>query len=923
VVAALLVSTPCVAANRYDWRLRFKTIRTPHFDIHAHQGVEALVVRLSAIAEDVRAQMQPVLGLPAGRVQVILVDQTDLSNGWATPFPYDAIEITAVPPLAETLIGNTDDWLRVAFTHEYTHILHLDRTGGWLRGVRTIFGRVPFIFPNTFLPVWQVEGIATFEESRMTQQGRIPAGDFRAIVDVAARAHQFEPQDRASGGLIDWPGGNAAYAYGGYFHRFLADQYGASRLEALADATARRLPFLGSPAFKEVFGRSVGDLWKEFAENRTANAPAAGSSDRRATRLTHLGFNVLAPRYGADGTVYFAASGADRFPTLDKLMSDGSIETVANRVAGNRTSVRGDWIVFDQVERVRSVGLYSDLYAVRTTGGRVHRLTHEARAGDPDLSPDGRQIACTVHVGGRRALAIVDFTPDATSTPRIIADQPESDFSGPRWSPDGRRLVAERRRRGGGYELVVVDVASGQVQSLVARTRVRLVTPSWLPDGTAVLFAANVDDQPFNIYAVSTEGGVRQITDSTSGAVAPQLSPDGRTLLYVGYTPDGNDLFSVPADPASWRDVEWKQEQAEVSHEPTPSGAMTTYRPWRTLLPTYWSPVLATDSDEFLVGAGTAASDALGRHAYSVDAAWTASRGRPDWHASYVYDRWWPTLFAAYSDDTDPFSLGEVRSRELIGGALLPVRRIRWTETFLGAIDIERDTFRCTRPCGSVGDGRRNSVRGGWIHDSRLQYGYSVSPEEGIQIEAAAESTPREFGSDGDASAIVLDARAFHRVTSGHTVLAGRVAFAGAWGDRSVRRAFAAGGPGPSVASFDFGRDTIGLLRGFDSGDLVGSQAAVANLDLRFPLAYPQRGPGSWPIFIQSVHGALFVDAGNAWTGSFRRADIRSSIGAELSTDIVLGHYLPLTLAGGGAWIRDPVSGRSDAAVFGRVGRAF
>jgi outer membrane protein assembly factor BamA len=160
-------------------------------------------------------------------------------------------------------------------------------------------------------------------------------------------------------------------------------------------------------------------------------------------------------------------------------------------------------------------------------------------------------------------------------------------------------------------------------------------------------------------------------------------------------------------------------------------------------------------------------------------------------------------------------------------------------------------------------------------------------------------------------------------VTRGHTVLAGRAAFAGAWGDRSVRRIFAAGSPGPSVAAFDFGRDTIGLLRGFQSDDVVGAQAAVVNVDLRFPLAYPQRGPGSWPIFVRSLHGALFVDAGNAWTGSFRRSDIRSSVGAELSTDIVLGHYLPLTLVGGGAWIRDPVSGRSEAAVFGRVGRAF
>ena len=84
--------------------------------------------------------------------------------------------------------------------------------------------------------------------------------------------------------------------------------------------------------------------------------------------------------------------------------------------------MRGDWIVFDQLERVRSVALYSDLYAVRAGGGPVRRLTKNARAGDPDLSPDGRRIVCTVQATGRRALALLDFTPAASGT-RPVADR--------------------------------------------------------------------------------------------------------------------------------------------------------------------------------------------------------------------------------------------------------------------------------------------------------------------------------------------------------------------------------------------------------------------------------------------------------------------------------------------------------------------
>src|SRR6185369_9645041 len=167
VAAILLLVAPalCGAATRYDPRLRFRTWRTEHFDVHAHQGEEALARRLSAIAERVYARFVPTLGLPRGRVHVILVDQFDVSNGWATPLPYDTIELTAVPPASEELIGNTTDWLEVAFTHEYTHILHLDRSRGIMGGARRVFGRAPLVFPNLFLPVWEIEGFATYEES--------------------------------------------------------------------------------------------------------------------------------------------------------------------------------------------------------------------------------------------------------------------------------------------------------------------------------------------------------------------------------------------------------------------------------------------------------------------------------------------------------------------------------------------------------------------------------------------------------------------------------------------------------------------------------------------------------------------------------------------------------------------------------------
>src|SRR4029079_15189955 len=124
------------------------------------------------------------------------------------------------------------------------------------------------------------------------------------------------------------------------------------------------------------------------------------------------------------------------------------------------------------------VALLSDLYAVRTNGGAVRQLTRDARAADPDLSPDGAAIVCNVQATGRRALGVLQFSPDTTQTVRRVVDDPDADFAGPRWSPDGRRIVAERRRAGA-FELVLVDPTTGDVTTLLSRRDVRLSTPSW------------------------------------------------------------------------------------------------------------------------------------------------------------------------------------------------------------------------------------------------------------------------------------------------------------------------------------------------------------------------------------------------------------------------------------------------------------
>ncbi len=976
------------AATLHDPRLRFRTLSTAHFIIYYHQGEDPLAERLAAIAEDTwQTLRQPLGATPPARTHVVLVDETELANGSASPFPYNTIVLTAAWPAGSEFLGNTDDWLRLVFTHEFTHIVHLDRSEGWARVLRGIFGRTPVAFPNVFLPAWQIEGLATYEESAVTGEGRLHAGDFRAIVDQAARARRLEPLDRVNGGLTDWPGGLAAYAYGAGFHAYLADRFGSGSFATLADAMARRVPFTSSRVFERLYGRSLGALWRDYQASLATAAEEP--TDAGVQRLTRQGFVVLGPRFARSACdicpaeVVYSVRSPDGFPSLNRLVLDGSAPTrLVRRYLGSTTAVGRSTIVFDQQDLRRNKGLYSDLYALDRGSGRVRRVTFEARLLDPDLTPDEQTIVAVRNAPGRRDLVLVRLKPDAT-TARVVAQdfspagvttllsEPETQFNAPRWSPDGRTVAVERHRRGGPSEIVVVDVATELARVVASSANARLVTPAWRPDGRAIVAAADLNGGPFNLYEFRVDASTapRQLTHLSGGATWPDVSADGRAIVFVGYTADGFDLFQMPYPSAVAQDFspalvvaqdfspavdvardfspalvvarDFSPAPAqEVAQDISPVLATTNYTPLPTLKPTSWSPIIEGDREQLRVGAATSGVDVLGYHIYFMSATWlvsspagaaTATAVRPDWQLYYAYDRWRPRFWVSASTDTSFFagpaddsgvpSRATLRERQLEAGVLFPVRHVRTSVTALASLVRAVDDF--TRPDGSVSR-TRTAARAAWSVASAHTYGYSISREEGAIVGVTAELIRRALGSSGDATAVTADARIYAPALASHHVLAVRLAGGRSSGDGTIGRTFHLGGATPNLDPLTFGRDAISLLRGFPADTFAGSHVAVMNADYRWPIARPQRGIGTWPLFVHTLHGAVFADAGHAWTRAFDAHDLKSSAGAELSFDLVAAYSVPFTATVGAAWGRDGSrTVANGTTVYVRIGRAF
>ena len=925
LLLALLLAAPLrAAAQPYDPAYRWRTLDTPHFQVHYHQGLEALAQRAAREAERAHARLAPLLGhSPAQRTQLVLSDDSDSANGSATPVPYNTIRVYAVPPESGSVLNDERDWLEAVITHEYVHILHLDNIGGLPALFNELFGKLwP---PNGLTPGWMIEGIAVAHEA--------PAGsgagrNDSALFDMFQRALVVEPPGlpslaQASNPFLEWPRGNVPYLLGGRFMAFLERRSGAAAMRSfVADQGSQAWPWAPSWASQRWFGADLPTLWGLFAaELRTGYAAQLAEVRSRPVTapkpLTARGGSVERPRWLPDGSgLVYVDRGLDERAGLRRVRRDG-----ADLGRALVVDMDGSFALRSATEAVVAKGqvwnefrLYTDLYLADLASGGERRLTDGERATDPALTPDGQAVVYVAQVGaGEQALR---RRPLAGGPAETLLQRPGLLLYEPAVSPDGKRIALSVQREGRRDLVVLEGDTLWDVTSDDALDR----APTWSPDGRWLLFCSDRGGL-YNLYAWEFPGGpLRQLTNVESGALEPALSPDGATLAFVTYSRRGFDLATIPFDPATWL-YPAPAAPAVVAPEPA-SGPELPPRPYaalQTVGPTFWLPTWSLSPDGGTFGIFTAGADVLGRHVWQAEAFADTAAMTFGYAASYLGGWSWPSLdlySSRYATGSPGYPARTVSAWvPLAPGATFSFTRLErqfavrlgWTPTLISSLDAVHAVPPSTGyPPGRLfADGLLSEVGLSAAYSDARRYARSISTEEGRSLALRLRAAAGALGSDYELWRARLSWNEFTRVPfTRHVVLATRVSAAIGHGSLGGSPPFSLGGiPQPdfwaltTLQSFT----PSDLLRGYAAGQFAGNGTLSATLELRFPLFSPELGRSTWPVFLRRVHGALFADFGEAFVQGTERGysgpdfhwkRLRMGAGAELRLETALAYWL-------------------------------
>lgn len=865
----------------YDPSLTWFTFETKRFSIHIpssnglNKEEENLAKKFAIACETADSLLSPFMQWqPKRKVNVIVADFFDYPQGWSFSFPHNTITVMPTHPASD--LTNYDDWFLNLILHEYTHILQMDKIRGFPRFLRAIFGRV--ILPGGLTPLWMLEGFAVYNETKYTDFGRAGSPEYGMKMRTAVLTNRLLPIDKPTTyELRQYPGSEAPYLYGSQFYHYLADKLGDEKIADYLNYNSKCLPFFVNFAARRVFATTLNNLWWEWQNSiiKVSNQEAETIKLKPLTvptKVTKIGFDMYAPQFSKYGEkIYFVSYTPHELPAIKSLdLITKETKTLVKGYIGKTLSLSSDGgvLLFSKRNVIKNYYEYDDIFAYNLTTEDLYRITKNMRARDPEFSPDNEKIVFVENSLGKNRLLLLDRKTNLVET--LVEEDDYTQFAQPKFSPDGKKIAIAIWKPEGYQDVLVIDLEAGW-RLPITYDRATDIQPAWAPDGKYVVFSSDRTGV-FNLYAYILENRqIYQVTNVLTGAIAPNVSPDGKRIAFLGYSERGWDINFINVKPSTW-------EKANIIAETIPASSDTAqdirtilspYSTFSSIFPKFWLPLVWYDTT-FSFGFFTAGADVLLHNIFILTANYQIKENNP-----YIY--------LGYLSQKYPFSFYGFYEKNEQGGGIsgyIPFYSTFSYHLFLPYYEFSRNDTRIKSGLGLE-----------WQTGNAKKYPYSISPVDGRGFWFDVSHFNRYLGSTNNLTKVKASYSEYLGLPIRHHVLAGRLNTATGFGDSIVKNQYQLGG--------DAGMFSI---RGYDQESLPNQNVIKATLEYRFPLFWVERGLSTAPFFLSNFSGAIGVDGGLAWDDykipSLKFLSDNSKLGAfvELHASLVIAYFVPVTL---------------------------
>ncbi|MDH3217339.1 MAG: hypothetical protein OEN01_13815, partial [Candidatus Krumholzibacteria bacterium] len=564
-IGLFLLAIPARATAYNNPSLNWETIKTPHFEVHYHQGAEWTARQVAQVAEEVNGALTDLYQYePDYPVHFVIRDTHDYANG-AAYFYENKVEIWATN--LEFGFRGTTNWIRNVVTHEYAHIISIQAATRLPKRIPALYFQligfeeekrpdvlqgypnniISYPFAGVMIPPWFAEGVAQYQSPDVQYDCWDTHRDM--ILRCGVLDGNMLTYDEMSFFGKNGHQSEQVYDHGYGLVSYIASQYGTNAVAEIAKGlkSLHRLNMDG--ALKQVTGKSGKDLYKDWRTHlkaRYGDQIAALGAHRVGRQLASDGYMTIAPVFSPDGgkIAYLSNRGSDFSTTSLYIMDvEGGEPTALKGAASSppRFSPDGTKIVYSKKGKVNRYGSeVNDLFIYDIDSKKHGRLTYKARAADPSFSPDSRRIVCVVNSDGTHRM--VEMDRDGGNQKVIFEPEMGTQLYNPHYSPDGEQIVFGIFD-GGTRDIAAISAQGGDFRYVV-RSPNDERNASWISD-ERIVFASDRTGI-FNIYELDLGSGwIARRSNVVGGAFLPDVSVDASLIVYTGYGADGYGIYRL------------------------------------------------------------------------------------------------------------------------------------------------------------------------------------------------------------------------------------------------------------------------------------------------------------------------------------------------------------------------------------------
>jgi len=565
VLALLLLSIPSGSLAWNHPEIKWKVVSTEHFVIHYQEDAENVAREAARVAEESYGPITSFYDFePEGKVHLVIKSFEDISSG-ATYYYQNKIEITVNP--FDFLFRGTTDWLRNVITHEFVHIVSVQKAMKFPLRLPSLYFQVvsfekekrpdvltgypnfqlSFPFPGEVMPNWFAEGTAQYQCD--TARHDIWDSHRDMLLRMAALNGRLLTLDELGVFGKDSRLNEMVYNQGFSIVRFIAERYGEKSLDSLVKELSKPHRVTFSGACKRVLGVGDGELyrkWKDYIVDHYSSVEERIERGRfEGDVVIEKGYANLYPVADGQGGIFFISNRGSDFLDLSlyRLSDDGELRRIASRVTSRVSlSPDGSTICYTKISDKNEYGYrLNDIFAYEVKHGREKRLTFGLRASACEWSPDGKSIACIVPDGYFERVAMLD--PSRGEISYLTPGDIKYEFFGLSW---GRKGILTTVFTGVSRDVALIDPATGEIE-FILHSPADERDAVWSDDGEGFFYSSDRTGI-FNIYYHSLADSTDyKVTDCLGGAFMPYV--DGDALLFSNYGAEGFRIARI----GNWR----------------------------------------------------------------------------------------------------------------------------------------------------------------------------------------------------------------------------------------------------------------------------------------------------------------------------------------------------------------------------------